>query len=81
MELLNDLHHLAFVTADMNRLLDFYRRVLSAQVIADIEEQGLRHAFIRVGPHTMLHPFLRGSRCAARKLTKSPERSAPGAVL
>lgn len=57
MELLYDLHHLAFVTADMDRLLDFYRRVLSAQVVDDIEEEGLRHAFIRVGPHTMLHPF------------------------
>jgi len=31
MDLLNDLHHPAFVTADMDRLLNFYRRVLTAQ--------------------------------------------------
>lgn len=57
MELLNDFHHLAFVTADMDRLLDFYKRVFGAQVVYDINEEGLRHAFIRIGPHTLLHPF------------------------
>lgn len=57
MDLLNDLHHLAFVTADMDRLLDFYKRVFEAQVVDDIDEEGLRHAFIKVGPHTLLHPF------------------------
>ena len=57
MELVNDLHHLAFVTADMDRLLEFYNQVFEAQVVDDIDEEGLRHAFIRVGPHTLLHPF------------------------
>ena len=57
MQFLNDFHHLAFVTADMDRLLDFYKRIFEAQVVLDLEEEGLRHAFIKVGPHTMLHPF------------------------
>jgi hypothetical protein len=26
-------------------------------VTVDLEEEGLRHAFIAVGPHTVLHPF------------------------
>jgi hypothetical protein len=26
-------------------------------VTVDLEEEGLRHAFIEVGPHTVLHPF------------------------
>lgn len=57
MTLFKDLHHLAFVTSDMDRLLGFYQRVLNAETVDDIDEEGLRHAFIRVGPHTVLHPF------------------------
>jgi catechol 2,3-dioxygenase-like lactoylglutathione lyase family enzyme len=57
MKLLNDIHHLTFITADMDRLISFYERIFEAQVIVDLEEDGLRHAFIEVGPHTVLHPF------------------------
>jgi catechol 2,3-dioxygenase-like lactoylglutathione lyase family enzyme len=55
--LLDDLHHLTFVTADMDRLIGFYERVFDARTAVDLEEEGLRHAFIEVGPHTVLHPF------------------------
>jgi catechol 2,3-dioxygenase-like lactoylglutathione lyase family enzyme len=57
MQLLQDLHHLTFLTEDMDRLIAFYERVFEARVTVDIEEEGLRHAFIEVGPHTVLHPF------------------------
>jgi len=57
MKLLNDIHHLTLITTDMDRLIDFYGRVFDAQVTVDIEEEGLRHAFIQIGPHTVLHPF------------------------
>jgi catechol 2,3-dioxygenase-like lactoylglutathione lyase family enzyme len=57
MQLINDINHLTFVTADMDRLISFYQRIFEAQVVADLEEEGLRHAMIAVGPHTMLHPF------------------------
>ena len=57
MQLLNDIHHIAFVTADMDPLLPFYERVFDARVALDVEEEGLRHAFIEIGPHTILHPF------------------------
>lgn len=57
MRLLNDLHHLTFLTGDMDRLLAFYRRIFAARVTLDLEEEGLRHAFIDVGSHTVLHPF------------------------
>ena len=57
MQLLNDIHHLTFITADMDRLISFYERVFDARVTVDLEEEGLRHAFIEVGPHTVLHPF------------------------
>ena len=55
--LLDDIHHLTFVTADMDRLIAFYERLFDARTTVDIEEEGLRHAFIEVGPHTVLHPF------------------------
>jgi len=57
MQLLNDIHHLTFITADMDRLVAFYERVFGARVAVDLREEGLRHAFIEVGPHTVLHPF------------------------
>jgi catechol 2,3-dioxygenase-like lactoylglutathione lyase family enzyme len=56
-QLLNDIHHLTFVTADLDRLIGFYERVFDARVRIDLEEEGLRHALIEVGPHTFLHPF------------------------
>jgi catechol 2,3-dioxygenase-like lactoylglutathione lyase family enzyme len=56
--LLNDIHHLTFVTGDMDRLLGFYERIFDARVTWDrAEDDGIRHAFIEVGPHTVLHPF------------------------
>jgi catechol 2,3-dioxygenase-like lactoylglutathione lyase family enzyme len=56
-ELLNGVHHITSVTGDLDRLIDFYRRVFGARVTLDLEEDGLRHAFIQVGPSTVLHPF------------------------
>ncbi len=50
-------HHLATLTADLDRLIDFYRRVFEARVVGDMREEGLRHAFIDLGRGFMLHPF------------------------
>ncbi len=66
MALLNDLHHMTFITGDMDRLIAFYRRIFDAPVTFDRVEEDppewqryrpLRHAFIEIGPHTVLHPF------------------------
>ncbi len=61
MALLNDLHHMTFLTADLDRLIAFYERVFDARVTLDRKEAGpegpVRHAFIEIGPHTVLHPF------------------------
>ena len=57
MRLVDDLHHLTFVTSDMDRLIAFYERIFDAHVTLDLEEDGLRHAFIEIGPRTVLHPF------------------------
>jgi catechol 2,3-dioxygenase-like lactoylglutathione lyase family enzyme len=58
MALVNDLHHMTFLTADLDRLIAFYERIFDARVTFDREEEGaVRHAFIEIGPHTVLHPF------------------------
>jgi catechol 2,3-dioxygenase-like lactoylglutathione lyase family enzyme len=57
MPLLNGIHHVTSVTADLDRLIGFYEHIFEAPVTFDMEEDGLRHAFIQLGPHTVLHPF------------------------
>lgn len=57
MRIINGINHLTFITADMDRLIAFYQRVFEARVTLDLEEEGLRHVFFEVGPHTVLHPF------------------------
>jgi catechol 2,3-dioxygenase-like lactoylglutathione lyase family enzyme len=54
--LANGLHHIAFLTADLDRLIGFYERIFDARVTLDRGDQ-LRHAFIEIGPTTVLHPF------------------------
>jgi catechol 2,3-dioxygenase-like lactoylglutathione lyase family enzyme len=55
--LVDGAHHITFLTEDMDRLLAFYVRVFDAEVTLDMTEEGLRHAFLKVGPTTVLHPF------------------------
>jgi catechol 2,3-dioxygenase-like lactoylglutathione lyase family enzyme len=55
--MLNGIHHLTNLTADLDRLIGFYERVFDARVTLDLQEEGLRHAFIELGPGTVLHPF------------------------
>jgi catechol 2,3-dioxygenase-like lactoylglutathione lyase family enzyme len=55
--LVDGVHHLTFLTDDMDRLIAFYVRVFGAEVTLDMTEEGVRHAFLEVGPTTVLHPF------------------------
>ena len=57
MDLVDGVHHVTFLTEDMDRLLAFYVRVFDAEVTLDMTEEGLRHAFLAVGAATVLHPF------------------------
>jgi catechol 2,3-dioxygenase-like lactoylglutathione lyase family enzyme len=57
MDLVNGIHHLTFITADLDRLIAFYERVFDADVTLDLKEGPVRHAFIKVGATTVLHPF------------------------
>jgi catechol 2,3-dioxygenase-like lactoylglutathione lyase family enzyme len=55
--LVDGVHHVTFLTEDMDRLLAFYVRVFDAEVTLDMTEEGVRHAFLKVGSTTVLHPF------------------------
>jgi catechol 2,3-dioxygenase-like lactoylglutathione lyase family enzyme len=58
--LVNGLHHMTFLTGDMDRLISFYRRIFDARVTFDRVEEDppwRRHTFIEVGTNTVLHPF------------------------
>jgi catechol 2,3-dioxygenase-like lactoylglutathione lyase family enzyme len=55
--LVEGIHHLTFLTEDLDRLAAFYERVFDARVTLDLTEEGVRHVFLEVGPTTVLHPF------------------------
>jgi catechol 2,3-dioxygenase-like lactoylglutathione lyase family enzyme len=57
MELVEGVHHVTFLTEDIDRLAAFYERVFDATKTLDISEEGIRHIFLEVGPRTVLHPF------------------------
>lgn len=57
MALTAGLHHLATLSADLDRLIAFYERVFEATVTLDLREEGLRHAFLDLGGGFVLHPF------------------------
>jgi catechol 2,3-dioxygenase-like lactoylglutathione lyase family enzyme len=58
MALVSGVHHLTFLTRDLDRLIGFYARVFDARVTFDrVEEGGVRHGFIAIGSNAVLHPF------------------------
>jgi catechol 2,3-dioxygenase-like lactoylglutathione lyase family enzyme len=42
-------HHLATLTADLDRLIDFSTQIFDATVVFDLREGGMRHAFLDLG--------------------------------
>jgi catechol 2,3-dioxygenase-like lactoylglutathione lyase family enzyme len=57
MSLVVGVHHVTFLTEDIERLSAFYQRVFDAKTTLDMIEEGVRHVFLEVGPTTVLHPF------------------------
>lgn len=57
MPLTSGINHVASVTADLDRLVEFYERVFEAEVRAEVEEGPVRHALIDLGGGMTLHPF------------------------
>jgi catechol 2,3-dioxygenase-like lactoylglutathione lyase family enzyme len=56
--LLAGINHLATVTADLERLEQFYERAFNAGVVRRWDGEQ-RHSMIRLGPTTVLHAFER----------------------
>jgi catechol 2,3-dioxygenase-like lactoylglutathione lyase family enzyme len=57
MSLVEGVHHVTFLTDDIERLVAFYRRVFDATTSLDMTEELVRHVFLEVGRSTVLHPF------------------------
>jgi catechol 2,3-dioxygenase-like lactoylglutathione lyase family enzyme len=57
MNLVEGVHHVTFLTEDIDRLSAFYGRVFDAKTTLDMTEEGVRHIFLEVGATTVLHPF------------------------
>lgn len=57
MGLVDGINHVAFITRDLDRLADFYRRIFDAALVLDITGHGLRHGMIQIGPACVLHAF------------------------
>ncbi|MGH2759844.1 MAG: VOC family protein, partial [Actinomycetota bacterium] len=55
-ELVDGINHVAFVTPDLDRLTDFYRRIFDADAAVTTHARA-RHAFIELAPSCVLHPF------------------------
>jgi catechol 2,3-dioxygenase-like lactoylglutathione lyase family enzyme len=73
MSLADGVHHVTFLTEDIDRLSAFYSRVLDARKTLDMTEEGVRHVFLEVGPTTVLHPF--------QILERPPLPEAPGTMF
>lgn len=57
MSLSTGIHHVAVLTTDLDRFLEFYCGVFDAAVIFDLTEDGLRHAAVDLGAGAGLHAF------------------------
>ena len=56
-QLVDGVHHVTFLTENMDRLLAFYVRVFDAEVTLDMIEEGLRHAFFEGGTQDSSAPL------------------------
>lgn len=57
MPLTSGINHVALVTQDIDRFIEFFASVFDAEVRAAMTEGPVRHALIDVGGGTTLHPF------------------------
>jgi hypothetical protein len=71
-DLVADLHHMTLLTADLDRLIDFYERIFDAGVMLDRVDNGRRHALIEIGPA----PFRGSGECDPWPSADLPARAA-----
>ena len=56
MPVLAGLNHVAVLTSNLDRFIEFYRRVFDLDVVFEERTAGLSHAILRIGPDSWLHP-------------------------
>lgn len=56
MTLVNGINHVAVLTADLERFLRFYEEVFDMPLLFEETTPAFRHAIIRSGPSSWLHP-------------------------
>jgi catechol 2,3-dioxygenase-like lactoylglutathione lyase family enzyme len=56
MPLTRGLNHVAVLTDDLDRFVEFYAEVFDAEVVFAEAAPSFRHAIMRVGPDSWLHP-------------------------
>ncbi|HET9667323.1 MAG TPA: VOC family protein, partial [Desertimonas sp.] len=56
MQLLDGINHVAVLTDDLRRFIDFYRSVFEVDVLFEEATPAFRHAILRTGPRSWLHP-------------------------
>ena len=72
MALVNDLHHMTFLTADMDRLISFYQRIFDARVTLDSEEAASAMRSSRSGrTRSCTHSRFQASGCLAVRRSSS----------
>jgi len=57
MPLTTGFNHVALLTADIDRFVQFYVDVFDAEVRHDLGEGGMRHVVLDLGAGSCLHPF------------------------
>jgi catechol 2,3-dioxygenase-like lactoylglutathione lyase family enzyme len=56
MDLLTGVNHIAVLTADLDRFVAFYTEVFDVEVVFAEDTPAFRHAIVRTGPTSWLHP-------------------------
>ena len=56
MDLLTGVNHIAVLTTDLDRFVDFYTDVFGVDVVFTEATPAFRHAIVRTGPTSWLHP-------------------------
>jgi len=56
MTLLSGINHVAVMTDDLDRFVDFYTGVFGLEVVFEETTPAFRHAILRTGPDSWLHP-------------------------
>ena len=56
MDLLNGVNHIAVLTDDLDRFVDFYTDMFDLDVVFTETTPAFRHAILRIGPTSWLHP-------------------------